>query len=227
MIRLGVVTGMRSEADCLAQDRSPPLLFCAGASAERAYRGALSLAEQGATHLVSFGIAGGLDPDRLPGDLILPDAVIDGDGRGYTTDAALNGALAAILHPATTAPLYGSPTVVAGYADKTALHRKFGCVAVDMESHAVAAAAAERRLPFIVVRVMADHAARPFPRAVQGSLTPDGRQRGGLVAARLLLRPWELPAVIGLGRDYRVAMRVLGGVAAPALLGLARRGMGI
>ena len=227
MIRLGIVTGMRSESDCLTRRSASSLSFCAGANAERAYLGALSLAEQGATLLVSFGIAGGLDPALHPGDLVLPDAVVSNDGRRDTSDPVLSKALAQTLRPTSTAPLYGSPKVVAGYDDKVALHRRFGCVAVDMESHAVARAAAEAGLPFIVVRVVADHAARPFPRAVQGSVTADGRQRGGLVAARLLLRPWELPAVIGLGRDYRVAMSVLGGVATPALLDLPRRGMGI
>lgn len=223
MIRLGIVTGMRSEADCVAMHPTPPLLYCAGASAERARSGALSLAGRGATHLVSFGIAGGLDPALRPGDLVLPDIVMSGDGERHAADPSLLAALRAVLRPASIAPLYGSPRVVAGFADKIALHRRFGCVAVDMESHAVAEAAAAAGLPFIAVRVVADHAARPFPRAVVGSLTADGRQRGGLVAARLLRRPWELPAVIGLGRDYRAAMRVLGGVAAPVLLALGRR----
>jgi len=227
MIRLGIVTGMRSESDCLTRGSASPLRFCAGANAERAYLGALSLADQGATLLVSFGIAGGLDPTLRPGDLVLPDAVVSIDGRRDTSDPGMNESFAQMLQPTSTGPLYGSPGVVAGYDDKIALHRRFGCVAVDMESHAVARAAAEAGLPFIVVRIIADHAARPFPRAIQGSVTADGRQRGGLVAARLLLRPWELPAVIGLGRDYRVAMSVLGGVAAPALLDLPRRVMGI
>ena len=225
MIRLGIVTGMRSEADCLAAHPFPSLLHCAGANAARAHQGALLLARQGATHLVSFGIAGGLDPTLRPGDLVLPDAVISGDGRALTANPALRDALAAAIgatDTVTTGSLYGSPAVVAGYAEKTDLHRRLGCVAVDMESHAVAEAATAVGLPFIVVRVVADHAARPFPRAIQGSLTDDGQQRGGLVAARLLRRPWEIPAVIGLGRDYRAAMRVLRGVAAPALLGLGR-----
>jgi len=228
MIRLGIITGMRSEAECLKPDGQSSLLFCAGASAERARRGALSLTQQGATHLVSFGIAGGLDPALRAGDVVLPASVVSGDGRVHITDTAFSRSLARRgLAPASTAAIYGSPSVVASSADKTALHRRFGCVAVDMESHAVAEAAEEAGLPFFVLRVVADHVDRLFPRAIRGSLTEDGRQRGGLVAARLLLRPWELPAVIGLGRDYRIAMRVLGGVAAPALLDLPRRGVDV
>jgi adenosylhomocysteine nucleosidase len=47
-----------------------------GARTAGAERGAGALIAAGATYLVSFGYAGGLDPALMPGTLLLPDKVL-------------------------------------------------------------------------------------------------------------------------------------------------------
>ena len=61
---------------------------CSGGSPERARAEAARLAAEGATGLVSFGLAGGLAPELRPGDLVLPETVQAPDGRSLPTDPA-------------------------------------------------------------------------------------------------------------------------------------------
>ncbi len=74
---IGVVAGLSAERRCLATaDRAG--LFqvrLSGADAERAAGAARTLAEQGARLLLSFGLAGGLDPRFGPGTVIVADRV--------------------------------------------------------------------------------------------------------------------------------------------------------
>ena len=73
MSPLGIVTGLIAEADCIARrvgewrQADRPFLYCAGANGERAREGALRLIEDGAKALISFGMAGGLDPAPIAG----------------------------------------------------------------------------------------------------------------------------------------------------------------
>ena len=79
--RVGVITGFASEtrvAQMLAAEAGLAdrvKLACAGASSQRAQAHAQTMLAEGVGALISFGIAGGLDPALRPGDVVLPDAV--------------------------------------------------------------------------------------------------------------------------------------------------------
>jgi adenosylhomocysteine nucleosidase len=218
--RLGVVTGMLAEAQCLAAttnqptDSEPPLIFSAGGSATRAGEGARQLIRTGATALLSFGIAGALDPGLAPGDLVVPEIVLSPDGTAFRTSEAWRDAMTAAIGDARNGTLLGSDKVVATRIDKQKLFRDTDALAVDMESHGVAAVAAAAEVPFLVVRAVADPARRHVPRAALAALAADGGYRIGAVLARLLVRPWEIPAVVMLARDSAAAMKRLRRVAA-------------
>ena len=226
MSRLGIVTGMLTEAACLGaaaenSDLDRPLIYCAGASADRALEGARQLVESGVAGLVSFGIAGGLDPDLHPGALMVPAVVIAPDGSRLETDAPWRGRLMAALagqsarfpQGVAEGPLAGSAEVVATPADKVRLLERTGAQAVDMESHAVAGAAAAAGLPFLAIRCVADRAQRALPRAVLGGVGPEGRVRVLAVVVGILRSPGELGGVLTLARDSRRALSCLRRVA--------------
>jgi len=111
------------------------------------------------------------------------------------------------------APIVGSDTPVAAAAAKAALFAATQAVAVDMESHGVARAAAETGVPLAVLRVVADPADRAIPWAAMAGMAPDGSVRPAAVLGRLILRPWEVPALVRLARDSRQAHAALGRVA--------------
>jgi adenosylhomocysteine nucleosidase len=219
---IGVVTGLRAEARCLGG--LDLAVACSGARPARARAEAERLLAEGALGLVSFGLAGGLSPAMVSGDLLLADEVVLPGGERIATDLAWRNRIAARIAGAGRAPhraaAAGSDHLVATNAAKRELFATTRAAAVDMESHAVAEAARREGLPFVVLRAIADRADQTLPRAAGVALGPGGEIRPLLVARALLHRPGELPALLRLGRQSRTALAVLRRVvllAGPAL----------
>jgi hopanoid-associated phosphorylase len=208
---IAAVTGLAAEARIAR--RIGWRAVAAGADAERTRRAMAQLVADGARALVSFGICGGLDPALSPGALILPQVVISEDGRRLRVDAALRSVLAAVLGRARVVALGGDVLGAARAADtparKAALNRQSGAVAVDLESHLVADAAAAAGLPFAVLRAVADPAERALPPAALISLGAGGRPAPGRILWSLVRQPAQLPALLQLARDTRHALAAL------------------
>ena len=222
LARAGIVTGLAVEARLLekAQKRlgatpggGPPTVLCAGASSRRAAACAERLLHGGTGWLVSFGVAGGLDPALAPGTLLLPRTVRSERGRLVETDDARRGVLAGRARAAgltvADGPLYGGSAPIGTATGKAALHRALGCVAVDMESHAVAAVAAKAGRPFLVVRAVADPADRPLPDFLDGAVNESGNSRLAPVLKQLARRPGSIGPLLRLRGDLRRALASL------------------
>lgn len=153
--------------------------------------------------LVSFGLAGGLDPAMIPGTVLVPAIVLLDAERWDADDALLRR-----LGGATPGALYGGGKVVASAAAKAALART-GAVAVDLESAAVARTARQHGLPFAVLRAVCDGAGRDLPRAALVALDGAGRIGGLRVAWAAASRPWEIPDLVRLGGDAARARHAL------------------
>ncbi|MGH6886359.1 MAG: purine phosphorylase [Geminicoccales bacterium] len=213
---IGIVTGLRSEAGCIppAADRR---IVPTGGDPERARHAALALIEQGARGLLSFGLAGGLGPEARPGDLLLPEAVVLPGGGCIDSDPRWRAAVEAKLlgsGPAVHRGLVaGSDRLLASAEDKRRLHEATGAIAADMESHAIAEAARQAGLTFIVIRAVADPAGRTLPDAAGRALSPVGGVRPLAVARSLLDRPDDLPALLALWRQSARAHATLRRVA--------------
>lgn len=222
--QIGIVTGLAAEADCLrkaGRKSEPPIIFVSGASAARAREGAAMLADNGAAGLLSFGVAGGLDPGLRAGTLVIPSAVAAADGTVHTADKEWRGRLLSEIGDgieAAAGTLAGRDRPLLSADEKKDLFQATGAVAVDMESHAVAAVARERALPFLAVRAVADTASRSVPEMALAGLNPAGRTKPMAVLARLLARPGEIPGLLGLAWETRAALKSLGRVADLAAL---------
>jgi hypothetical protein len=94
-------------------------------------------------------------------------------------------------------------------AEKVALHRRWHALCVDMESGVVARVCAEAKKPFAVIRAVADPASRIIPRAALSGLTASGRMNPFAVARGVLTRPGDLPGLMKLGGETRLALRSL------------------
>ena len=223
MSPLGLITGMKSEAALLyaaAQDGSDPvcpMIAVTGGDPLRAETAAREFATAGAAGLISFGIAGGLDPALEPGDLILAEGVRLPDEDVISTQASWRTAFAAAAAGTADGMIYGSDLAVSRTDDKARLFTDYGVRAVDMESHGVARAAREAGLPFLIVRAIADPADRTIPPAALAGLGPDGEQRPFAVMLAMLRNPAQVPALIQLARDAKTAMRRLA-AAAPSVV---------
>ena len=175
----------------------------AGGTAEGAASAAQRLIAQGARGLLSFGVAGGLDPTLRPGTIIVPDVVLSLDGH-WPTEPRLAAGLGRI-----GGALFSGGEVLATSAAKRALFERTGAAAVDLESAAVAEAAARHALPFAALRVICDPASRSLPLAALSALDGQGRIGAGRVLSALLARPRELPLLLALAADAARARRAL------------------
>src|SRR5690348_11066934 len=150
MLRLGAVVGLPIEAAILRMRArgsvAPELIATAGASAARAQALAEDLVRRGATALLSFGIAGGLDPDLKPGALVLATEVVGADGSRINTSESLRARLCTRLK-VRQGPLAGSDTMIPAVDEKARWRAQTGAVAIDMESQGVARVAAKHGLP--------------------------------------------------------------------------------
>jgi len=201
-VTIGFVVGMQAEAALLR-----PLdgaVAISGATVQGAREAVLRLIRDGASRLVSFGLAGGLDPAVRAGDVLVPSRVVV-DGRDYFPDLALCARLGGM----TPGGLLHSDIVVATAAEKNALHVASLCTALDMESGVVAQAAQAARLPFAVLRAICDPAGRDLPPAAMAALKPDGRLAFPTILVSLLRGPVQIPGMLALARDAAAARRAL------------------
>lgn len=221
----GVVAALAAEARALGRAArggegydlldDGTLIAVSGIGYAAALNAAQRLIDAGATALVSWGMAGALDPKLAAGDVCLPREIIGADGTRFISAHHWRDTLAASVaaHRTVSAgSLLTSIRPIDSVAKKNAAFRKTGAAAVDMESSAVAQAAQARGLPFIAIRVIVDAAGDAIPAAVARA-AQSGEVRMGRLVLGLVRSPGEIGAVLRLSRRYRVAMNSLAAVA--------------
>jgi adenosylhomocysteine nucleosidase len=220
----GVVAALAAEARALSpsmrrggpktfrefsQLHNGSLLAVSGIGCPAAEAAARALVAAQVSALMTFGLAGALDPALAAGTVVLPGELISRDGARFVTCKAWRERVAASLGFAvSTGTLLTSTRAIETPAEKAAAFRDTGAVAVDMESAAVAKVAAAHGLPFIAVRVIVDTAGDALPAAVVAA-SRAGRVEIGRLIAGLVAAPREIAALIRLARRYRMAMRSL------------------
>lgn len=219
-MKLGIVTGLEVEAAIIHKaagdlDEGLRPLVRAGFGPEQAANAARALAEQGATALMSFGFAGGLDPALKVADLILAELVIGEGGDTLSPDPDWMAFASRMLSDLNVipVPLYSARVVIAAPADKEKLHQETGASAVDMESFAIGKVAGDIGLKFLVLRAVLDPADQIIPQSALAGYSEDGTISPKDVAGALMARPQDMPAMIQLGIDNRRAQKTLNSVA--------------
>lgn len=169
----------------------------------------------GARRCLSFGLAGGLAPDLPAGSLVIAARVVSAQGR-YDCDAAWVQQLSASLPGAHVGDLWGQETILAAPGLKQAVYHGTQCLACDMESQVVGAAATTAGLPFVALRVVCDPADFALPPAALLPLRDDGAPNLPAILRSLLRQPRQLPALMVLARHNQSALKALA-VAAAAI----------
>jgi adenosylhomocysteine nucleosidase len=200
---VGLVVGLAAEARIAA-----PLgcrVATGGGTAAGAEAAMRALIAQGVTGLVSFGLAGGLDPALPAGTLLVPRTLLLDGHDARQTDPAL----CAWLGGATPGPMLAGTAVVADADAKRTLHARTGAVAVDLESGAVALAAARHGIGFAMLRAVCDPADRDLPPAALAALDQAGAIGALRVLGSVLRAPGQVPSLLRLARDAAAAQRAL------------------
>jgi adenosylhomocysteine nucleosidase len=154
----------------------------------------------GGRAIISFGLAGGLDPDLRPGACVIGQAIVF-EGERLSVDRRWADRLAARLPGARRADIAASDRPLADVAAKRALRRATGASAVEMESAIAAKLAAAHGLPFAALRVICDPAGRALPPAALAGFADDGETDFGAVLRSLAEVPGQLPALLRLAFD--------------------------
>lgn len=210
-------TGLAFE-ERLARGRGA-VKVCCGHGAQMAVALATAVGS-GCAGIISFGIAGGLDPQLRAGTHIVASSVIGANGvrTALPTDERWTALLLQAHPQAVHAPVLGVDAPVADPAEKIRLFRQTGAAAADTESHIAAAAAMQHGLPLAVLRVVAGPAGQRVPHDALCGKRPDGSLDAVGVLQALWRRPADIAAMPGVARNTCVARTAL----ARALGGLGR-----
>lgn len=177
--------------------------------------------------VLSFGLAGALNPALRVGDVVVSrqvqSALEEESSLPPRTEApawwaALENRLATLGPRVVRGTVLGVDAPLASAAAKASSREASACVAVDMESHLAAAFAARHRLPFGILRVISDGAGHAIPPAAMAAMREDGGIDAAAVLRSLARDPGQIPALIRTARDGVRAFGVLGRVG--GLLGL-------
>jgi adenosylhomocysteine nucleosidase len=203
----------RGECFALGEAR---LVCIAGIGGDNARHAARRLIDDGASGLLSWGCAAALSPSFKPGDLCLPEEILDARGERRTVSPVWHERARKALEPdfdPRTGPLLTTDCIAATATDKHALAAQFRAVAVDMESAAVAAVARERDVPFLAVRAIADPVDMALPAAVLHATDAHGTVHPSLLLRHTLLHPGQALGLLRLASHFRAALRTLTGAA--------------
>lgn len=200
--KIGFVVGLSAEARLLRHTGCA--VEIGGGDAPGAARAANRLIEKKLGAIISFGLAGGLNPMLRPGAVLVPQAVID-DEEVFSCD---NG-LMQMLGGANSRFVISLQHIAESAAEKRRLFEHSGADAVDLESGAVARAAAANAIPFAVLRAVTDPAQRNLPPAALIALNSAGDIKITAVLDSILKQPTQIPALLAIASDAAKARAAL------------------
>lgn len=206
-----MVTGLLGEARVAAG--AEVVTIAGGGDRSALERRLAALEPSSVSAVVSFGLAGSIDPDLEVGALVCPSFVLDLQGERFDTASPANdrqrSALGAGGIRVVAGGLLGVDAPVLESDAKAALRASHPAVAVDMESHVAALFARLHGLPLAVLRVISDGAGRDLPPLAGQAMRPDGSVDLRRVLVGLARAPGQLPALLATARDAAAAFRVL------------------
>ena len=171
-------------------------LICAGVGPEAARRATEAIIQEvRASHILSVGFVGALDPALKVGEVFEPRTVINA-GDGARTDTGCGqGTLVSF-------------STVAGREQKEKLRDAYSAAAVDMEAAAVAQGAELRSVRFSALKVVSDEAGFVMP-PVGDFIEADGSFRTVRFVLHVALRPWLWGATVALARNSARSSKAL------------------
>lgn len=200
-----VVTGLDREA---RQVGGIGVRFACGGNSAQALAAQLSVLAGNAAGIISFGMAGALDPGLNVSDWVIGSRLTG--AIEAACDPAWVAALARCLPQARVGTCFADGRMISTPAAKRDLASRYDALAVDMESHVAAAAAAMVQLPFAILRCVSDEATAALPPAIAVSMAAGGELAFAAILASILRHPRQLPALVRTTVGFVRAFATLG-----------------
>ncbi len=176
--------------------------------------------------VISFGIAGGLDPNTAPGTLMVANEVIAvTGGQTWTADPALSAEIMARLQagnvPASFGLFAGSDSLTADNtpAAKIATKQATGADEIDMESHIAAEFAQTNALPFAAIRAISDPQSVGLPPAALLPIQSNGQPDILAILGSVVTDPSQIPLLLQTYADSQASFDALTKAAAAVNMG--------
>jgi adenosylhomocysteine nucleosidase len=219
---LGIITPLIPEAKCfIASPASKkPIqvaenisLIVSGEGKINTSESVIKLLDIGVDGLMIIGMAGALDPELSPGDLVIPEVVMTKTNQLYHChrewSIQLRNQINISNKKIVDYPLFTSDEVIVDALEKKQTYEQFNTCAVDMESAAVVALANEHEVPCLVIRAIIDPAYYIFPDYLIALTDEYGKVPVFDLAMASLTRPRQLGRLLRLSGYYRQAYETL------------------
>jgi adenosylhomocysteine nucleosidase len=109
----------------------------------------------------------------------------------------------------TSGAILGLDNMLSTPSEKADAFARSGALAIDMESHHVARAAAERGLPFVAVRAISDQAREVLPAIMATFVDAEGQTKMSAVFAALIFGRVKIGELLQAGRASKRAHQAL------------------
>ena len=211
--KIAIIVGMRLEATLL-HGFSQNFVGIAGGSDKKVKSLTQSFIDRQVEGLISFGFAGGLDPDLDVGTVVIAKSVATLSGQEILTSAKWGNKISAQLGCFySTGTILGSNYPIIDSQQKIDVFHQTNAVAVDMESYAMAEIAHAHKIPFIIIRVILDPAQKKIHAKIAALFQADGKIDTKGVINILFKEPKLLKEFLDLGKQFYLARRRLNYIA--------------
>ncbi|MBL1141038.1 MAG: hypothetical protein HND53_03320 [Proteobacteria bacterium] len=225
MSKLGIIAALPAEAACLHEKKltvgSPieiqqDIFLClSGMGYESAGNAAKKYLDLNIDGLISWGVAGALEPSLNSGDLVLARSIIS-QNKNFQTSAQWTNKLLTHFqenNKLLNTDIASSEEVCASIADKNSLFKATGATAVDMESAAIAEIALANNLDFLVIRAIADKANTSIPETVLKHTDNLGNPKVLKFVISCIFKPSQISELAILAKSYKTALKRLNDIA--------------
>jgi adenosylhomocysteine nucleosidase len=153
---------------------------------------------------ISSGFAGGLKPEYAVADVLVAAALLQFDSPDVIRSDAALVEHALRTNCADEAKCFVSVDRVVETPEEKRDLAEFGD-AVEMESYAVLAVAAQRKVPAVAIRAISDRFDQRLPMDFSGTIDECGHVLKGKLARKIVSDPSKIPALIRLGKQSQAA----------------------
>jgi nucleoside phosphorylase len=208
--KIGFVTGINSEAKILKSSNA--IVFCSNMKPENVAMGTNRLINKGADAIISFGLAGALDPTLKPGSIIIAPQVLTPSYKKIPCNPLLGSKIFNLKKNKRGIyfkPILGSNRPITSQSEKRKVFKESKAAAIDMETHIAAQTARKRKIPFFTIRSICDTADQDLPDII--SVATKNKKKLNLfeIFRFVLGKPSELKKFPKLIINYKIGMKSL------------------